>query len=140
MASALEPIRAMIATAKSDTGVTARVSNRIYFGIAPANVVMPYIVLYAVAPDGPVRTFASSADFQDTIYQWSIFDDDPSLMSATSVEKIASDLDVAFDRVTLTTYSDASAIGCIREGGGFGPVWDGEVWQRSIDYRVIYKF
>jgi len=126
----------MIATAKSDAGITARVSNRIYFGVAPKAATMPYIVLYPVTPDNPVRTLAASADFQDTSYQWSIFDDNTSVIP---IEQIASDIDAAFDRQTLSNYSDATAIGCIREGG-YGPVWDGEVWQRSITYGVMYKF
>ena len=135
MASALEPIKTMIATAKAATGVTARVSNRVYYGVVPKGVVMPYIVLHAIVPDGPVRTFAATAEFQDTTYQWSIFDTGPEVMI---VERIASDLDVAFDRQVLS-YSDATAIGCIREGGGFGPSWDGEVWQRTVDYRLTYQ-
>jgi len=128
-------IKAMIAKAKANTALTGRVSNRIYFGAAPSTVAMPYVVLKATSPDGQARTFVASGDFNEAVYQWDIFDKSE---SPQTCELIASDLDLAFDRQTLT-YSDATGIGCITEPGGMGPDWDGEAWMRVKMYAVTYK-
>ena len=128
-------VKAMIAAAKANTGLTAKVSNRVYFGHAP-DVAMPYVVLTMVAPDGPRRCFAAGCDYEEALVQWDVFDDEPGF--ATNIKVIESDLNALFDRGTLT-YSDATHIACAREGGGYGPVWDGTAWQRSLTYRVIYK-
>ena len=127
-------VKAMVAAAKAHTGLTAKVSNRVYFGRAP-DVAMPYVVLVPVAPDGPVRCFASGGDFEEAIVQWDIFDDEPSF--ATNVSTIESDLNALFDRQTVS-YDNLTHIACAREGG-YGPVWDGTCWQRSLTYKVIYK-
>ena len=130
----LEIAKAMIAKAKASTALTGRVSNRVYFSSADPDATMPYVVLQPVAPDGPQRVFVGG-DWEDVLYQWSAFDDGSSV---ETIGLIASDLDLAFDRQVLT-YSDATHIACSREGGGFGPEWDGEAWQRTLTYRVMMK-
>ena len=124
----------MVAAAKSDMAVAARVSNRVYFGWAEDDVAMPFIVLYPVSPDGPVRCFASDADFQEVTFQWSVFDRGPGV---AVVEGIKSDLDLVFDRKTLSLDSK-TFISCERTGG-FGPEWDGTAWNRMVDYRIRFK-
>ena len=128
-------VKALVAAAKAHGALTAKVSNRVYFGKAD-DVAMPYCVLTAVAPDGPQRCFASSADYQDVLVQWDLFDDEPSF--ATNLKAMESDLNLLFDRQAVE-YDSLTHVGCAREGPGFGPVWDGTAWQRSITYRVMYK-
>ncbi len=128
-------VKALVAAAKSSTPLTDKVSNRVYFGHA-ADVAMPYVVLTAVAPDGPVRCLASGCDYEESLWQWDIFDDEPGF--SANVKTIESDLNLLFDRATIT-YDSATHISCAREGGGFGPYWDGTAWQRSLTYKVVYK-
>ena len=128
-------VKGFIAAAKADTALTDRVGTSIYFGKAD-DVAMPYVVLTAVAPDGPERCFGTDGDYEDILVQWDIFDDEPTF--AANVSGIESDLNLLFDRKTVT-YDDLTHLACVREGGGFGPVWDGTAWQRSITYRVLYK-
>ena len=130
-----EVVKAMIAAAKAHAGITAKVSGRVYFGKAD-DVPMPYVVLTAVAPDGPRRCFASACDYEDVLFQWDIFDDQPTFV--TNVTPIESDLNLLFDRGTMT-YDNATHIACAREGGGYGPIWDGTAWQRSLTYRIVYQ-
>lgn len=133
MANNLAVIQAMVSAAKAATGLSARVSNRVYFGRAE-DTTMPYIILYPIVPDGPRRKFGGS-DFEEVVFQWSIFDKGPGV---AVVESIKSDLDLVFDRGTLT-YTGNTHIGCARDGGGMGPTWDGTAWQRTVDYRVWYR-
>jgi len=109
--------------------------NRVYFGKAD-DVAMPYITLIMISPDGPRRCFAKGCDWEEALVQWDIWDDEPSF--ATNVAGVESDLNAIFDRGTLS-YDSATHISSAREGGGFGPYWDGTCWQRSIDFRVIYQ-
>lgn len=128
-------VKGLVAAAKAHAGLTAKVSNRIYFGHAP-DVAMPYVVLVPVAPDGPVRCFSSGCDYEEALVQFDIWDDEPSF--ATNVAAIESDLQAIFDRQTVA-YDDLTHISCAREGGGYGPVFDGTCWQRSLTYRVTYQ-
>lgn len=133
MADNLEVIKAMVSAAKSDATLTGRVSNRVYFGRA-ADETMPYVILYAITPDGPNRCFASDCDFEEVLMQWSAFDLGPGV---AEVEQIKSDLDLLFDRKTLS-LDTKTFISCERSGG-FGPEWDGTAWNRTVDYRVRYQ-
>ena len=129
-----ELVKAMVAKAKASTALTARVSNRVYFGQAPDEV-LPYVVGRFVVPDGPVRCFSSNDDFNEVQVQWDCFDKGP---SATVVMAIESDLALALDRQTLT-YTTATHISCVKIPGGLGPEWLDDAWQRSVTYEVRYK-
>ena len=130
----LEIVKAMVAAAKADEALSARVSNRVYFGKADDET-LPYVVLYPVVPDGPQLTFSSSADFGEETIQISMWD---AGSSWTGVELIASDLSLLFHRQTLTLDSK-TFISLEKMPGGMGPIWDTDAWQRTMDFMVRYQ-
>jgi len=120
------------ATANGNATLSAVVKSDVWFGEAPPNTKLPYIVYYNIAK-APVRCFAAAEDMTEVWIQFSIFDD----VSARHVEALASDLALAFDRKTLTYLSDTH-ISC-ENIGGTGPDKLDDCWQRTADYRFRYR-
>ena len=127
-----ELLRAILDHAKSDSTLYDAVSSDFYYDQAPPDTTMPYIT-YFVVDDGKRRTFAKAKTFQDTLIQFSIFDD---RSSVENVETIYSDLDLAFDRAVLT-YVDKTAIGCAEESK-IGPRRLEDCWMTAVTYRIWY--
>jgi len=118
--------------ANANATLSAAIKSDIWFGEAPRDTKLPWIVYYNVG-DAPIRTFAAAEDFQEVWVQFSIFDD----RSARLVEKIKSDLDLVFDRKTLTYLSDTHISS--ERIGGMGPDKLDDCWQRTADYRFRYR-
>ena len=129
-----ELLKALVAKAKGSAALTGHVSNRVYSGRAD-DAVLPYAVVSLVAPDGPIRCFDANRDFNEVMIQWDCFDRGP---SAATVIAMESDLALVLDRQTLT-YDTATHLSCAKMGGGFGPVWVDDAWQRSVTYQVRYQ-
>ena len=119
-------------TANANATLSAAVKSDVWWGEAPRDTKLPYIVYYNVGKS-PVRCFAAAEDMTEVWVQFSIFDD----RSAQLTEKIASDLSLVFDRKTLTYLSDTH-VSC-ENIGGMGPDKLDDCWQRTADYRFRYR-
>ena len=136
-ASREELLKAIKAKANANSTLSTAISSDIFFDHIPNNPTepntMPYITYHFIT-DVPIDTFAGGPE--DVTIQFSIFDDRPGV---ANIEAITSDLDLVFDRATLT-YDTATSICCLREMGT-GPTWlpDDRVWMRTVDYRIIFE-
>ena len=135
MSGEIDELIIAINTKASDATLLA-VTSDVYFSHVPGTKTMPWIV-YDIIATTPVREFNTSGDWQEALVQFSMFDD--SADSAT-INQMFSDLNVVFDRQTLT-YDTKSHISCAREGST-GPMWfqeDDGVWQMTADYRIRWQ-
>ena len=132
-ASREELLKAIKAKANANSTLSTAVNSDVFFDHVPAGNTMPYIT-YHLITDVPIDTFAGGPE--DVTVQFSIFDDRPGV---ANIEAITSDLDLAFDRATLT-FDTATHVACVREMGT-GPTWlpDDRVWMRTVDYRIIFE-
>ena len=131
-----ELIKAILAKANGNSTLSSAVSSDIYFErVDTDNVSMPYITYHLISKT-PRRAFRSADDWEDCIVQFSIFSEGPNVTESLTV---ASDLNLAFDRSSLS-YDSKSSIACHREGTT-GPTWAGEdnVFMTTIDYRIQYN-
>jgi len=123
-----------INTKASDATLLA-VTSDVYFSHVPGDKTLPWITFDLIS-ETPVRTFNENGDWQEAIVQFSLYDDSD---DSSTINQMYSDLNVVFDRATLT-YDSKTHISCAREGST-GPTWFGEdrVWQMTADFRIRWQ-
>lgn len=136
-----ELVQAIYNEAVSDVTLMAAVvqagdlGNGFYFDEAPDDATMPYIIYYMISRM-LVPHFNAVDDFEDSIVQFSIFDDSP---NSANIASIRGKLQDVFDRASLT-YASKTAVGCLRTAiTGPTRLEDANgmpVWQMTVDYRI----
>jgi len=111
------------------------VSSDFYYGTVPptSSVTMPWIT-FNVISERPEMTFRGADEFNDTVVQFSIFDDRPGV---DNIMDLFDKLDTVFHRAALT-YDTKTHVGCKWENT-VGPLRLEDCWMMTVDYRVNYK-
>lgn len=122
-------------TANANSVLSTVIDSDIYFERAPDNTTSPYITFHFIS-EVPVRCFRSADDWEDYMVQFSIFSNSSSTSESNTIK---SDLDLVFDRSTLT-YATKTQIACHREGST-GPTWLGEddMYMTTLTYRIQFN-
>ena len=103
-----------------------------YFGIAPTETRMPFIVFDLVSAV-PQSDF-SSDDLTECLAQFAIYSNED---SPKEVLEIRNGLIAAFDRAELD-YDTKHHVGCLRAGERMEKL-DDEVWQYIVEYRIMFE-
>ena len=104
--------------------------GKLYLNEAPQNTTFPYIVYYV---EGNDYDYQFVEDFEDFIIQFNIFDDKASASNITDYfEKLKDLYDWSIPTVTGYTVSRF-----VREFAQL--VRDDEVWQYTVQYRVLLQ-